>query len=82
MFSSYCLAFWVGTDFVFKNEMKGGTVMTVFFSVMMGSMALGQAGPQFAVLGTAMGAAGALYQIIDREPEIDSYSTEGRSRRT
>ena len=32
---------------------------------MMGSMALGQAGPQLAVLGTAMGAAGALYQIID-----------------
>ncbi|PIO64556.1 ABC transporter, ATP-binding protein, partial [Teladorsagia circumcincta] len=77
MFSSYCLAFWVGTDFVFKNQMQGGTVMTVFFSVMMGSMALGQAGPQFAVLGTAMGAAGSLYQIIDREPEIDSYSSEG-----
>ncbi|VDM75530.1 unnamed protein product, partial [Strongylus vulgaris] len=77
MFSSYCLAFWVGTDFVFKNEMQGGTVMTVFFSVMMGSMALGQAGPQFAVLGTAMGAAGSLYQIIDREPEIDAYSTAG-----
>uniref|UniRef100_A0A7I4YQI2 p-glycoprotein 9a n=4 Tax=Haemonchus TaxID=6288 RepID=A0A7I4YQI2_HAECO len=77
MFSSYCLAFWVGTDFVFKGQMNGGTVMTVFFSVMMGSMALGQAGPQFAVLGTAMGAAGSLYQIIDREPEIDSYSTDG-----
>lgn len=44
----------------------------VFFSVMMGSMALGQAGPQFAVLGTAMGAAGALYQIIDRVSARDS----------
>ncbi|VDO37314.1 unnamed protein product [Haemonchus placei] len=66
LFSSYCLAFWVGTDFVFNNRMQGGTVMTVFFAVMMGSMALGQAGPQFAVLGTAMGAAGSLYQIIDR----------------
>nr|AJM87336.1 P-glycoprotein [Cylicocyclus elongatus] len=77
MFSSYCLAFWVGTDFVYKGTMKGGTVMTVFFSVMMGSMALGQAGPQFAVLGTAMGAAGSLYQIIDREPEIDAYLKAG-----
>uniref|UniRef100_A0A7I4YQ55 Multidrug resistance protein 1 n=2 Tax=Haemonchus contortus TaxID=6289 RepID=A0A7I4YQ55_HAECO len=77
LFSSYCLAFWVGTDFVYNNRMQGGTVMTVFFAVMMGSMALGQAGPQFAVLGTAMGAAGSLYQIIDREPEIDSYSQEG-----
>lgn len=31
MFSSYCLAFWVGTDFVFKNQMQGGTVMTVSY---------------------------------------------------
>ncbi|PAV65224.1 hypothetical protein WR25_20742 [Diploscapter pachys] len=77
IFSSYCLAFWVGTNFVANGSMNGGTVMTVFFSVMMGSMALGQAGPQFAVLGTALGAAGALYEIIDREPEIDAYSEEG-----
>ncbi|ETN84651.1 ABC transporter transmembrane region [Necator americanus] len=53
------------------------SMRTVFFSVMMGSMALGQAGPQFAVLGTALGAAGSLYQIIDREPEIDAYSPSG-----
>ncbi|VDK49496.1 unnamed protein product, partial [Cylicostephanus goldi] len=77
MFSSHCLAFWVGTDFVYNGTVKGGTVMIVFFSVMMGSMALGQAGPQFAVLGTAMGAAGSLYQVIDRKPEIDAYSTAG-----
>ncbi|VDL82988.1 unnamed protein product [Nippostrongylus brasiliensis] len=71
------LAFWVGTNFVYNGDMKGGTVMTVFVAVMMGSLAIGQAGPQFAVIGTAMGAAGAVYEIIDREPEIDSYSTEG-----
>jgi ATP-binding cassette subfamily B (MDR/TAP) protein 1 len=33
---------------------------------MLGSMALGQAGPQFAVLGTAQGAATAIFDIIDR----------------
>ncbi|VDL85034.1 unnamed protein product [Nippostrongylus brasiliensis] len=33
---------------------------------MMGSLAIGQAGPQFAVIGTAMGAAGAVYEVIDR----------------
>ncbi|CAD6186832.1 unnamed protein product [Caenorhabditis auriculariae] len=77
MFSSYCLAFWVGTNFVADGSMDGGTVMTVFFSVMMGSMALGQAGPQFAVLGTALGSAATLYEIIDREPEIDAYSQLG-----
>ncbi|WKY07542.1 hypothetical protein Q1695_007198 [Nippostrongylus brasiliensis] len=77
LFATYSLAFWVGTNFVYNGDTKGGTVMTVFVAVMMGSLAIGQAGPQFAVIGTAMGAAGAVYEVIDREPEIDSYSTEG-----
>jgi ATP-binding cassette, subfamily B (MDR/TAP), member 1 len=66
MFGSYCLAFWVGTDFVVDGKMNPDTLITVFFAVMMGSMALGQAGPQFAVVGTAQGAAAAIYEIIDR----------------
>lgn len=66
MFGSYCLAFWVGTDFVVADKITVQKLLTVFFSVMMGSMALGQAGPQFAVIGTAQGAASAIYEIIDR----------------
>ncbi|CAJ0951215.1 unnamed protein product, partial [Mesorhabditis belari] len=78
LFSSYCLAFWVGTDYIYWGMASSSTVLTVFFSVMMGSMAMGQAGQQFAVFGVALGAAGVIIQIIDREPEIDSYSTEGK----
>uniref|UniRef100_A0A0N5C259 ABC-type xenobiotic transporter n=1 Tax=Strongyloides papillosus TaxID=174720 RepID=A0A0N5C259_STREA len=77
IFASYCLAFWVGTDFIYEGKVETNVVFTVFFSVMMGSMALGQAGPQFAVLGTALGCASSLFEIIDREPEIDCYSEEG-----
>ncbi|GMT24903.1 hypothetical protein PFISCL1PPCAC_16200, partial [Pristionchus fissidentatus] len=77
IFASYCLAFWVGTDYVAWRWMEAGTVMTVFFAVMMGSMALGSAGPQFAIVGAAQGAASTLHEIIDRVPEIDSYSKEG-----
>lgn len=33
---------------------------------MMGSMALGLAGPQLAVLGTAQGAASGIYEVLDR----------------
>lgn len=33
---------------------------------MMGSVALGLAGPQFAVLGVAQGAATSIYEVIDR----------------
>ena len=66
MFSSYCIAFWVGTGFIVDGDITPDTLLTVFFSIMMGSMALGQAGPQFAVIGTAQGAASAIYDIIDR----------------
>uniref|UniRef100_A0A8R1EVH8 Uncharacterized protein n=1 Tax=Caenorhabditis japonica TaxID=281687 RepID=A0A8R1EVH8_CAEJA len=77
IYSSYALAFWVGTNFVFNGRITGGTVLTVFSSVMLGSMALGQAGQQFATIGTALGAAASIYQVIDRVPEIDAYSSEG-----
>ncbi|KAE9555334.1 hypothetical protein FO519_001416 [Halicephalobus sp. NKZ332] len=77
MFSSYCLAFWVGTNFIANGTMEAKTVLTVFFSIMMSSMALGQAGQQFAVVGAAQGAAAAIFEIIDRTPEIDCYSLEG-----
>ncbi|CAD6198758.1 unnamed protein product [Caenorhabditis auriculariae] len=78
-FSSYCFTFWLGTNFIYDGKMDGNTVMTVFFSVMLGAMALGQAGPQIAAVATAQGAAGVLYELIDREPEIDAYSPEGVS---
>uniref|UniRef100_A0A914VZ75 Uncharacterized protein n=1 Tax=Plectus sambesii TaxID=2011161 RepID=A0A914VZ75_9BILA len=77
LFGSYGLAFWFGTNMVYDCELSGGTVLTVFFSVMLGSMALGSAGPQFAVIGTAQGAAGAIFDIIDRKPLIDSYDESG-----
>uniref|UniRef100_A0AC34FII6 ABC transmembrane type-1 domain-containing protein n=1 Tax=Panagrolaimus sp. ES5 TaxID=591445 RepID=A0AC34FII6_9BILA len=93
IFASYCLAFWVGTSFVADGKMDPKTLFTVFFSVLMGSIALGQAGQQFAVIGTAQGAASAIFEIIDRvkiktlktkikinnfkEPEIDCYSSDG-----
>uniref|UniRef100_A0A914Z2K9 ABC-type xenobiotic transporter n=1 Tax=Panagrolaimus superbus TaxID=310955 RepID=A0A914Z2K9_9BILA len=66
MFCSYCLAFWIGTNFVVDKSMDAQTLITVFFSIMMGSTALGQAGQQFAVIGTAQGAAAATFEIIDK----------------
>uniref|UniRef100_A0A914WVT4 ABC-type xenobiotic transporter n=1 Tax=Plectus sambesii TaxID=2011161 RepID=A0A914WVT4_9BILA len=77
IFGSYGLAFWFGTVMVRDCELAGGTVLTVFFAVMLGSMALGQAGPQMAVIATAQGAAGAIFDIIDRKPAIDSYDESG-----
>ncbi|ETN80778.1 ABC transporter, ATP-binding protein [Necator americanus] len=77
-FSSFALAFYVGITWAVDGELKLQDLMTTFFSVMMGSLALGQAGPQFAVLGVAQGAAASIYEVLDREPEIDSSSKSGR----
>ncbi|KAI6201627.1 P-glycoprotein-9 [Aphelenchoides besseyi] len=77
MFGSYAMSFYIGTNYVVDGLITPQIMITVFFSVMIGSMSLGQAAPQFAVIGTAMGTAASIYEVIDRKPEIDSYSTEG-----
>ncbi|CAI4223777.1 unnamed protein product [Auanema sp. JU1783] len=76
-FCSLATAFYIGINWVHSGQMTVSQLMTTFFSVMMGSVALGQAGPQFAVLGAAQGAASSVYEVLDREPEIDSKSPSG-----
>jgi len=44
----------------------------------MGAMALGQAAPNFTTMMTGAGAAYTIFQTIDRKPEIDSLSDEGK----
>src|SRR5689334_309685 len=66
MFCNYALAFYVGTNFVADGDIEPKTLLTVFFSIMMGSMALGRASQQFAVVGTAQGAAADIFEVIDR----------------
>ena len=46
----------------------------VFFSVMFGAMQLGQAGPNFADIATAQGAAYQVFLVIDRVIELISCS--------
>uniref|UniRef100_A0A0N5AV15 ABC-type xenobiotic transporter n=1 Tax=Syphacia muris TaxID=451379 RepID=A0A0N5AV15_9BILA len=77
IFCSYALAFWIGTNYVANGSIESGTLLTVFFGVMMGSMALGNAGSQFAVIGAALGAAGTMFEIINRKPEIDVFDEDG-----
>lgn len=93
-FVSFALAFYIGVGWVHNGSMQFGDMLTTFTSVMMGSMALGLAGPQLAVLGTAQGAASSIYEVLDRvrvshrfsdshidffqAPVIDSSSKAGR----
>ncbi|XP_014681412.1 PREDICTED: multidrug resistance protein 1-like [Priapulus caudatus] len=78
IFSSYALAFWYGSKMIVSGKISPGDVFTVFFAVMVGSFSLGNAAPHMSTVATAKGAAATIYNIIDREPEIDAYSIRGK----
>lgn len=77
MFGMYGLAFWYGSTLVFSGELDVGDLLTSFFSALIGAFALGIAGSNVEYFGSAQAAAFKVFQIIDRQPEIDSMSNEG-----
>ncbi|CAG8574146.1 4069_t:CDS:1 [Paraglomus brasilianum] len=77
LFATYGLAFWYGATLIVDHYTDGGTVLNVFFAIIIGAVQLGHAAPNFAAIGHALGAAAKLYEVIDRVPKIDSESTAG-----
>jgi len=59
--------------------LTGGTIVMVFFSILFGGFALGQAGPAFEALAKARMAAYKAYEVIDRQPAngIDARTPTG-----
>ncbi|KAF9577705.1 ATP-binding cassette, sub-B (MDR TAP), member 4, partial [Lunasporangiospora selenospora] len=77
LFMAYALAFWYGSHQVKDGKMEPGNVLKVFFSMMLGTFALGRLGPNIVVFGRACAAAHTIFSIIDREPEIDAFDPSG-----
>ncbi len=57
--------------------MEGGTVLNVFFAIIIGAFSLGNAGPNLSGIGNAQGAAHKVYAILDKQSEIDALSEQG-----
>jgi len=55
------------------------SLLTVFFSILIGGFQIGQAAPYVESFNIARSAAGAVYRVIERDSEIDSSSTTGDS---
>ena len=55
-----------------------GALLSVFFAVLIGGFQAGMAAPYVEALSTSRSAAGKIYRIIDRVPEIDSSSNTGK----
>ncbi|KAM8811461.1 phosphatidylcholine translocator ABCB4-like [Eudromia elegans] len=77
IYASYALAFWYGTTLILAEDYTIGNVLTVFFSVLIGAFSIGQTAPCIEAFANARGAAYAIFNIIDHEPKIDSYSETG-----
>ncbi|KAF7560030.1 hypothetical protein G7046_g4121 [Stylonectria norvegica] len=78
IFSGYGLAFWQGMRMYSTGEISSpGTVVTVIFAVLVAATALTSIAPQTVAISKATAAAQELFQVIDRESQIDSLSTKG-----
>ncbi|XP_048881500.1 ATP-binding cassette, sub-family B (MDR/TAP), member 4 [Brienomyrus brachyistius] len=77
IYMSYALAFWYGSTLILANEYTIGSLLTVFFSVIIGAFAIGQTSPNIQAFASARGAAHKVFAIIDTKPHINSYSDKG-----
>ncbi|KAJ3019962.1 GTPase-activating protein [Thoreauomyces humboldtii] len=77
IFGTYALAFWYGFTLYLNGEIVSGTVMTCFFSVLIGAFALAGTSAEISAFSFAIGAGTTLFQAIDRRPDIDSMSEAG-----
>uniref|UniRef100_A0A8C8K6X7 ATP-binding cassette, sub-family B (MDR/TAP), member 11a n=1 Tax=Oncorhynchus tshawytscha TaxID=74940 RepID=A0A8C8K6X7_ONCTS len=78
IFLCYALAFWYGSKLVIETkELSPGTLIQVFFGVLMAAMNLGQASPCLEAFASGRAAAKTIFDTIDREPEIDCFSEKG-----
>uniref|UniRef100_A0A3Q3VVZ1 Bile salt export pump n=1 Tax=Mola mola TaxID=94237 RepID=A0A3Q3VVZ1_MOLML len=78
IFLCYGLAFWYGSTLVVDTEeYTPGTLLQVFFGVLIAAMNLGQASPCLEAFAAGRGAATLIFETIDREPEIDCLSEAG-----
>ncbi|XP_010186445.1 PREDICTED: bile salt export pump-like, partial [Mesitornis unicolor] len=67
IFLCYALAFWYGSKLVLEEEeYSPGTLLQVFFGVLVGALNLGQASPCLEAFATGRGAAANIFETIDK----------------
>ncbi|MBN3287086.1 ABCBB protein, partial [Polyodon spathula] len=78
IFLCYALAFWYGSSLVIDtHEYSPGTLVQVFFGVLIGALNLGQASPCLEAFASGRGAATVIFETSDKDPEIDCMSEAG-----
>ncbi|MCO5597338.1 hypothetical protein L7F22_051414 [Adiantum nelumboides] len=76
-FGMYAYTFWFGAAFIVHGGYTGGRVITVFFSIIIGTSALGQSMPSLTSISAGKAAAYKMFQIINRVPCVDITDESG-----
>ncbi|KAI9102925.1 hypothetical protein K1719_023364 [Acacia pycnantha] len=77
-YSTWALAFWYGSLLIARNEIDGGAAISCFFGVNIGGRGLALALSYYAQFAQGTVAASHVFEMIERIPEIDPYSSEGK----
>ncbi|RKP04162.1 hypothetical protein CXG81DRAFT_8667 [Caulochytrium protostelioides] len=70
-YSSYALGFWYGARLVSQNDADAGSVVIVFFTVLVAAFAISSLSVELTAFSAATTAASALFATLDREPPMD-----------
>eukprot|EP00250_Pteridium_aquilinum_P018802 c24211_g1_i1 orf=757-4551(-) len=73
----YASTLWFGAQFIVHGDYTGGRVMTVLFSIIIGTGALGQCTPSLSAIASGRGAAHKMFQVIHRVPGVDISDESG-----
>ncbi|EQC39771.1 hypothetical protein SDRG_03197 [Saprolegnia diclina VS20] len=80
MWLTYAVGLWYG-GYLVKDQSgtvnTPGDVFSVFYGILLGTMAISQISPNISAVASAKGAASALYQILDRPSKINAANLEG-----
>ncbi|KAG9137652.1 hypothetical protein Leryth_011391 [Lithospermum erythrorhizon] len=77
-YGTWALAFWYGSLLVAKGEISGGDAIACFFGVNVGGRGLALSLAYFAQFAQGTVAAGRVFDVIERIPEIDPYNPDGK----
>ncbi|KNC82132.1 hypothetical protein SARC_05570 [Sphaeroforma arctica JP610] len=77
LYCSCAFMMWFSFTLVERREAEVGDAMTVFFSIVVAAVALGQIFPAMDEIASARGCAYTVYNTIQRKSEIDALSDEG-----
>ncbi|KAJ3406830.1 GTPase-activating protein [Chytridiales sp. JEL 0842] len=79
IYFAYALAFYYGSVLLQDNLIDAGTVVNVFFSVLIGAFSLGQIAPEMQAIMLGVGAGTKIFYTLNRIPPIDTHNPGGET---